>query len=88
MFAVPILMEARYKAANNWPVYLYLIDYINKAVFDEDFPVKGIFLKPVFIFFFKPVFMLANTLIYLISEKFFQNYRNLMKKIKNFNVYY
>lgn len=43
-------MEARYKAANNWPVYIYLIDYFNEAVFDKEFPVKGCFLESFYIF--------------------------------------
>lgn len=42
MFIVPILMEARYKASNKWPIYLYLLDYFNESIFDKDFPLKGI----------------------------------------------
>jgi hypothetical protein len=40
-FNVPILLEAQYKANRDWPIYLYEYVYFNKALFDEDFPVKA-----------------------------------------------
>uniref|UniRef100_A0A915E706 Carboxylesterase type B domain-containing protein n=1 Tax=Ditylenchus dipsaci TaxID=166011 RepID=A0A915E706_9BILA len=35
------LMEARYKTAAGWPVFLYFIDYFNSNKYPEQIPVKG-----------------------------------------------
>jgi hypothetical protein len=40
-FLIPSQLEARLKASEGWPVYLYQTDYFNKKYYPENIPVKG-----------------------------------------------
>jgi len=40
-FIIPILAEARLKAANNWPVFLYQFDHVNKEHISK-LPFRGV----------------------------------------------
>ncbi|CAK5113568.1 unnamed protein product [Meloidogyne enterolobii] len=40
-FVIPILAEARLKAANNWPVFLYQFDHVNKEHISK-LPFRGV----------------------------------------------
>jgi hypothetical protein len=43
MFLIPCQQEARLKATEGWPVYLYQTDYFNRKYYPEDIPIKGEF---------------------------------------------
>ncbi|KAI1718609.1 carboxylesterase family domain-containing protein [Ditylenchus destructor] len=81
MFVVPTLIEARYKTAANWPVYLYLIDYYNKNTYPDYIPVKGSFHGVEYPYLFGSQ-LVVPTLPFDEQEKIFQ--RNLVDSIVNF----